>query len=186
MNNICEWKSTFVFPEHYLVSTDGRVKSKRNGKILRPNTDKYGYLYYVLCVNGERHTVKAHRLVAKAFIENTDNKPTVDHINGIKTDNRVENLKWATNKEQTNNPLTLEKIRKAIAQRDNSYIGSIRNYGRIAVAVYKDGKRIGIFESQKLAADYTGVSAGKVSQCVTGQKNSCKGFTFRSVERGTE
>ena len=83
--NTSEWKPTYIFPEFYLVSDCGSVKSLRTRKILRPTLDKHGYLYYVLCVEGNRKTVKAHRLVAKAFIDNPEHKPTVDHINGVKT-----------------------------------------------------------------------------------------------------
>ena len=54
MKNTCEWKHTHIFPNEYLVSSEGEVKSVRTGKILKPTTDKDGYLYYVLCVNGNR------------------------------------------------------------------------------------------------------------------------------------
>ena len=176
--NTCEWKRTYTFPDYYEVSNDGRVRSVRTNKILKPATDKYGYFYYVLCVNGERKTIKAHRLVAMSFIENPDNKPTVDHINGVKKDNRVENLRWATNKEQTNNENTIKKLHEVHMRTDYRSMGMKRNYGRIRTVVYKCGELVGDFESMREASEHTGVSIGKVSQCMSGLKSSCKGFVF--------
>ena len=69
-----------------------------------------GYLQVFL--SGSRNPQSVHRLVAKAFLPNPENKPCVDHINGNKQDNRVENLRWVTNKENTNNPNTIWKGRK--------------------------------------------------------------------------
>lgn len=180
MKNTCEWKHTHIFPNEYLVSSEGEVKSVRTGKILKPTTDKDGYLYYVLCVNGNRKTIKAHRLVASAFIPNAENKPAIDHINGIKTDNRVSNLRWVTNQENTHNPITLENvIREGMKRLPKMQEQSrLRDYGRIKTKVYKDGILIGEFDSQKLAAEFTNVSAGKVSACISGKLKSCKGYEF--------
>lgn len=178
LNNTCEWKPTHIFPDEYMVSSNGDVYSIRAGKTIRPNTDKCGYYYHVLCVKGERVTVKTHRLVAIAFIPNEQHKPTVNHRNGIKTDNRVGNLEWATNREQSNDPLTYAKLVAESKRRDYKAMGSRRNFGREKVAVEKDGDLVGTFESQQRASEFTGVSIGKVSACVNGKKNSCKGFTF--------
>ena len=85
--------------ENYLISNRGRVYSEQNKKFLRPQNNSFGYLHVTLCKNGVRKTQKIHRLVALAFILNVFGKITVNHIDGIKTNNFVENLEWATDKE---------------------------------------------------------------------------------------
>ena len=166
------------FEALYSVSNMGRVRSEKSKKILKPTTDRYGYKYYIFCHNGKRKTVKEHRLVASAFLQNVENKPTVDHINGDKKDNRVENLKWATNKEQSNNPLTYAKL----ATRDDAEtmrrMGAIRDFGRKPVRVYKNGEIVGEYKSLRIAANAVCVSPSKASMCANGKRNQVKGYVF--------
>ena len=110
------WKDIKGFEGWYQVSTFGRVKrlkkvhcnhGKRNiverELILSPSNDKKGYKHVMVSNGNERKRCKVHRLVAEAFIPNTENKPQVDHINRNPADNRVENLRWVTNAENVNN-----------------------------------------------------------------------------------
>ena len=71
-------------------------------KEVKPHKMKKGYVNVVLYKNGRKKTFIFHRLLATAFIPNPENKSCVDHINGIKHDNRLENLRWLTNKENLN------------------------------------------------------------------------------------
>ena len=76
----------------YQVSSLGRVKSsKGNEKILKQIIEPKGYCAVMLYKKGNVKKVRIHRLVAETFIPNLENKPTVNHKNGIKTDNKVEN-----------------------------------------------------------------------------------------------
>ncbi len=89
------WK---VIAEHpnYQVSSLGNVRNIRTNKLLTPYNDGTGY--YRVCLDGK--CLRLHILVAKAFLPNPDNKPTVNHIRGNKKDNRASQLEWATYSEQ--------------------------------------------------------------------------------------
>lgn len=116
------WKPSPVFPDRYLISDKGEVYSFDSGRILKPETTFKGYYRYHLTNNGKSKKMKAHRLVALAFIPNVENKPQIDHINGIKTDNRVSNLRWCDNRENMNNPITVEARRNKKRTSDESII----------------------------------------------------------------
>lgn len=105
------WKEVKNFESHYIVSNLGRVMSKnkmveaknglalRKGKILKPSKTDKGYLRISLSIKSNKKNFLVHRLVAETFIENLNNLPDVNHKDGNKENNRVNNLEWVTKQE---------------------------------------------------------------------------------------
>lgn len=83
----------------YAITSCGKVWSYQRKKFLEPDTDPYGYMYVSLCKNGLKKNYRLHRLVADAYIPNSDNLPQVDHIDGNKTHNYLNNLQWITSRD---------------------------------------------------------------------------------------
>lgn len=111
------WKPIKGYEDKYLVSSIGNVMAKNfqghgKQKLKTPTLNKEGYFCVILNKDAKSKLFRVHRLVADAFILNPENKPQVDHINTVRTDNRVENLRWVTNFENSRNELTYKKIRE--------------------------------------------------------------------------
>ena len=98
------WKDSPSLPEYFMVSSLGRVWSKRTSKFIKPSVSNNGYNYISTRIGGRSGKCVAKKIsreVAIAFIENTESKPYVNHISGDKSDDSVDNLEWVTASENT-------------------------------------------------------------------------------------
>ena len=178
MNEI--WLPIEGYENLYEVSNLGRVCSlertviKKNdatrkvpGKILKPGTNKNGYLKVNLCKNGTRRTCYLHRLVATAFIPNPDKKPQVNHKDEDKTNNTAENLEWCTAKENNNygtrNKRASEKRSKPV----------------LCIELNQ------IFPSLTEAARQLSLSVGNISWVLTGRSKTAGGYHWEFAETKT-
>ena len=161
------WKPIRGFEHYYSISNQGRVFSIRRNKLLKPKIDQYGYEQVTLSVSGKCYYRTVHRLVAQTFIENPNHYPTVNHINEIKTDNRVENLEWLSvvdndNHGTRNQRMAISKCHLAVEQ------------------VFSDGSTIR-YLGVKDAARKTGINRCCIALCCKNIRKTAGGFKWRYI-----
>jgi hypothetical protein len=116
-----EWRQVAGFNK-YEISNMGNLRSDRG--LLKPGKDTYGYRQINLYKDGTRYTRKVYRLVMDAFNPNTENKPQIDHINRIRDDDRLENLRWVTARENVRNSKEFTEEMNGISrsEKNDTYI----------------------------------------------------------------
>ena len=173
------------FPEYYVTDT-GLIYSRKydpvNNKQCRFKKiklilDYYGYLKFNVWENGHNQEKKVHRVVAETFIPNPENKPQVNHKNGIKTDNRVENLEWVSASENVKHRYNILK-QKGSRYNQTGAKCPIHNI----VLQIKDKKIINKFYGIKDAEQKTGVRASNICNCCNHKIKSAGGFVWKYGE----
>lgn len=162
---VCEiWKPDVISEGKYSVSNMGRVMNTDTGKLLRSKPDKDGYCIVSLHLNGKYRQERVHRMVALAFIPNPDNKPTVNHLNEIKTDNRCVNLEWATYYEQVHHGTRNQRVRQEV-------------YSEPVLRFAPDGT-VKRYESVRLAAKEVGRKSESIVECLKGRAQTSAGYEW--------
>lgn len=153
------------FPD-YEVYKDGSVYSKRSYMFLKPMI-RNGYAIVNLRNSQQRKMYRVHRLVAEAVIENPHSKPHVHHINENRLDNRVENLAWATTKENNNAGNHTWRVAKSQAKSIRVFKGDLEQ----------------VFWGVNEAARILGIHQGHLSSVLTGNLKTVNGFKAEYVNK---
>ena len=164
----------YDFTGLYQASNFGKIKSckKRNGKILKPSSDNHGYLKVKLCKNGMRGDFMIHRIVASLFIPNPQNKIQIDHIDTNRANNNVNNLKWATPSENTNNPITIKKRAEALKSSIESKMVKVLQYDL-------KGNFIKEWKSQSEASRQLKINSTHICRCCKGGLKTAGKFIWK-------
>jgi hypothetical protein len=158
--------------KEYEVSNDGLVRRKDTKHILKPWIATGGYLYVAFSENCKGHTKRLHRIVAKAFCDNYDGKPHVNHIDGNKTNNVASNLEWC------------DRSENQVHAFSNGLQTHIGKYPVKSVVCVNDGK---VFGTIRQASEHYGICRSAIYACCTRwSKRSKSGLIFRFAERRTE
>ena len=176
------WKDVVGYEGYYMVSSFGRVASLgrfilrfgkyvyKNPSIMSDVSTENRYNKVVLKVDGNNKSFSVHRLVATAFMTNPHNLRCIDHIDGDKTNNNISNLRWCTDLQNQNNPITREKQR-------NTLINKKSKFSPKSVVGIKEGCPIIMYESM-CEATKDGFIQSMISECCNGNRKQHHGYKW--------
>ena len=192
------WKSVKDFDGMYEVSNLGNVRSVDREKIQwnrYKNTKRFykgtllkqhnlkGYNAVSMWKKGKMYNLQVHRLVAKAFLKNPNNYPCVNHIDGNKKNNKLNNLEWCTYSHNTKEAYRLGL--KVIGEKQKNQIKQLGlKSGKKVVQKDMLGNIINIFDSGRQASLKLGISQGNISMCCNGIRKSTGNYLFEYLKVG--
>jgi len=164
---------------NYHITKDGRVINRVTGKERKLQKNKNGYLYCDLWDNKMCKVMRVNRLVALAYIENPENKTQVNHIDGNKENNNVNNLEWVTAKENT-----IHAYRTGLASNpkgeDSPNYGKLNNgSSKPVVAIDGNGNEFEFKSAREAIRQGYGSSPSKISSCINGKRKSHGGYRWK-------
>ena len=159
------------FYDCYAVSNEGNIKNLRTGNKLNPSIRPDGYKSVLLSKDGKKMSIRVHQLVAQYFLEKENGKNHVNHINGVKHDNRAENLEWCTHQENMRH-----------AKKKGLYNHKYKNK-IILVYDYKNNEHLFTFESVKQCCKFLNLNQSPVYAVLRGKRNHHHNYSFKYEDR---
>jgi len=175
-----EWRPVRDYPD-YDVSDSGLIYSHKTHKILKQSTNHNGYKSIELFNKDGSKRLLVHRLVAIAFIPNEDELPQVNHINEIRSDNRVENLEWVTAKQNIHHGSCMARRR---AHTDYSTEKRKEIARRVNRRSWKKTKNLTtgeVFKNAMAASKHYGITHSNICECCNGKRASAGGYRWAFV-----
>lgn len=160
------WKPITDYVGLYEVSSEGRVRNVKTGKILKPKNNRRGYLFVGLHKNGAVKNRYIHRLVAQAFIPNPNKLPEVNHKDEIKANNNLDNLEWVSHRDNSNYGKRNERISKCMSK-------------PIVQIDLSTGLIIKTYPSTTIATRVTGINYDTISRAARGKYKTAGGYGWR-------
>lgn len=184
------WKDIQGYEGLYQISNLGNVKSlsfgpkniRRSGKerILKSSPSNCGYYKVELYNNGKSKMHYIHRLVATAFIPNPHNKPQINHIDGVKSNNSAANLEWITASENQKHSIRIG-LREPSPMTNRK--GILHPASHPVVQCEKDGTPICVWANITTAASHFKCNPSSISNCVLGRTRTSMGYTWKYATR---
>lgn len=175
-----EWRIITDFP-NYSVSNFGNVKNNKTNRIMKLNV-KGGYYHISLNNNMDKKTFKVHRLVALAFIENTHNKPEVNHKDKNKLNNNINNLEWMTRKENNQH----KSIGLIYNSNKNKPLYRLDKITGDILEKYESIEDAGIWANENKLTSNSHNGRNAIGNCVNGLSNSAYGFRWKYVDNSLD
>ena len=163
------WRKIKNYPG-YKISSDGRIKSLKTGKIMKPSLSNAGYLMIKLFKNGKHHNKAIHRLVAETFCDGYAPGLEVNHLDGNKINNSYDILKWCSHSENTRHAIENGLF--------TPYKLPPRPHEGKKVRIIETGE---VFNSLTDCADHIGGFKTAISACLIGKVKSHKGYHFEEA-----
>lgn len=160
-----KWKDVVGYEGLYKVSSFGNILSSYSNKLLKPKKERNGYVRVALVKNKKVKYFSVHRLVLTAFVQNTENKNTINHKDGNKLNNHLSNLEWATSKENIT----------------HAWNNGMNDWHKKRVVCLETGV---VYDTIKKASEMTKATKTGITHCLSGRYKTSGGLSWSILKSG--